>query len=115
MDETDPHVANADRTRRDSIAAELRWISWLLLVIYALVAGGVIFLELRSHNSFYPPLFRTQYGVFALPVFAVAWLVFLIIDLRRRFRWKWLAGMIAAAALNLVAYMLIDAHTHLPG
>ena len=99
----------------DSIAAELRWINWVLLLLYAVAALLVVFRELRFENPFYPEPFRFYFGTMIMPALVPAWFGFLIADLIHRYRWKRLAGSIAAGVLTIVGYFVIGAMTPVRG
>lgn len=105
----------AEPAGADSIAAELRWINWLLLVLYGVAALFVVLSELRFESAFYPEPFRFYFGTMIVPALVPAWFGFLIADLIHRYRWQRLAGSIAAGVLMMVGYFLIGAMTPVRG
>ena len=108
-------MAAENGERGAAVARELRWINWLLLVVYSIAATTIVFRELLFECPFYPEPFRFYFGLIALPAFVPAWFGYLLADIIHRFRWEWLAASIAAGTLMLGAYFVIAKLTFVPG
>ena len=94
----------------DEARLALQSINWTFLVLYCVVAVFIFFAEQRE-NFFYALPFRYYFGIMAVPAYIPVWFGLLLGDLIHQFRWRSLAGILAAGISMIMAYAVINSWT----